>query len=127
MQNRFPDDDDEEFFEDWYSGDPALTVVEEDSVSAAIAEAVAKFPAADDVFQAAAWVIARAPDKGALLKSSESEYRLLKLLPNSIVKSPGVLVRHRVEKNQVVVDWIKFLPFNERDAVSPKAYDYKGK
>lgn len=112
-------------FRDYVSADRALTVREEDSVTEAVSDAVTKYPAAEDIFRSAVWVIARSPRSGTVLGGSNPERRLLKLLPNSIAKTPGLKVRYYLESHLAVVDWVKFSPYDDSQAVAPAAYVYK--
>lgn len=120
------DGDDRTFeFRDHLSEDRALSVAEEPEVSAAIENAVAEYQAAEDVFNAAVWVIARAPELGTQIDAGNPGRRVLKLAPNAVAKSPGILVRYFRDGHDLVVDWVKFLPFDEKTAVTPDAYVFR--
>lgn len=100
-----------------------LTVIEEDSVREAVDQAMAWNPFANDMMEAAIWRIAKEPTCGTLLEPSTTPPRLLlHIPPNATAKTPALLVRYYVIGPEVVVDWVKFLPFDPGQAVSPKAF-----
>ena len=99
-----------------------LTVVEEGPVSETVDEAASKYKFADDVFQAAIWRIAREPGCGDILEGLNPERRILYLPPVTKAQSPGLIVRYYYDEERVMIDWVKFYPYKESDAVMPRAY-----
>jgi len=109
-----------------------FTVVEEEAVSDIVDAAVAQYPWADEVFQAAVWLIAKDRESGEPIPGTTPLRRLMYLRPNRLAKSPGVLVRYWVEdvtagaaEDRIVVDWVKFYDYDDDDAVTPAAYIHK--
>lgn len=123
------DEPEDEFhpFEDHYADQPAITIVSEDSVDQVLKEALKTIPAADDMFQAAAWVIARSPMVGKVMHGTKPERRVLKLLTVEQVKNPVLLLRYYLERHQAIVDRIEFLPYDKTNTVSPASYVYSRK
>lgn len=100
------------------------TVAQEDSVGEEVVNATRKYPRAEDVFDAAIWRISRDPRCGSVVGHGSPERRLVYFPPIKTVRSPGLLVRYYLEDNEgrVVIDWIKFFDYSEKDAVSPREY-----
>ena len=100
-----------------------LTVGEEHSVSEAAEQAMVWNPFAQDMMFAAVWRIAREPTCGTPLKlSTNPPRRLLHMMSNTVAKSPALLVRYYVLEHKAIVDWVKFLPYDADQAVSPEAF-----
>lgn len=100
-----------------------LTIREEVAVTEAVEQAMTWTPFADDMMEAAKWRIAREPECGTLLgEHGDGLRRLMHMPSNATAKSPAMLVRYYVVEHMAVVDWIKFIPFNPNEAVSPDAY-----
>ena len=100
-----------------------LTVFEEQAVSDAVDAAVAEYPFAEDVFDAAIWLLARNPDAGDVIDGTNPVQNLICIPSNRLAKSPTLLVRYfRKDEDSLMITWIKFLPFDESNAVTPDAY-----
>jgi hypothetical protein len=104
---------------------PLLTVREEESVSLAVEEAVAKFPFAEEAFFAAKWRIVHDLKCGDLIPGTNR--RVVFVVPNKLAKSPGLLVRYYEGKDAdgyplVVVDWIQYFEYDEGQASISDAF-----
>lgn len=101
----------------------ACIVREEASVSEAVDQAVAEHPLAEDMFESAKWRIAREPDCGTPVTDVPQSRFVVHILPNRDAETPGLLVRYyRESVDLVVVDWVRFYPYDDRLAVRPGAY-----
>jgi hypothetical protein len=113
------------------TADQLLSIIEEAIVTAAVEEAVARFPFAEEVFFAAKWRVARDFECGHLIAGSNPGKRLLYLPPNKIARSPGLLVRYFQGKDDfgypaIVVDWVQYLEYDEAKALAPRAFVANG-
>ena len=101
-----------------------ITVREELNVTEAVDSAVAKYPFAEDVFEAAKWRIARDPECGKPVSETDSQppRRVVHIRPVHQAASPGLLVRYYRLPDVMVIDWVHFYPFDSGAAVSPDAY-----
>ena len=86
-----------------------ITVREEHHVKDDVDSAVAKWPFAEDAFEAAKWRIARDPECGTPVSQTDAH-------------PPGILVRYYQLPTVVVIDWVRFYPFDDGAAVLPGAY-----
>ena len=111
--------------DDFLSSSAALTVIEEPAVEQAIDAAAEEYPHAFDMFQAAAWRIARQPECGIVIDEEEPFRRIVKLVPIQQSKNPVMLIRYYIDGEDVVVDWIKVSPYDDRQAISPPAFTFK--
>lgn len=101
----------------------ALTVIEEKIVTEAVKHATVHYPAAEEIFESVVWRIARQPDCGVLLEDASPFRRLVKTLSIRGANNPELLLRYYPEgEDALIVDWIKFSPYNEMNAVSPEAF-----
>lgn len=77
------------------------------------------------MYMAAEWRIARDPLCGYEL--SGTKFRLIKLVPIQMVQNPILKLRYYIdtENKQIVVDWIKFEPYDKNQEVSPAAFFFK--
>ncbi len=106
------------------AADKLLTYVSEDAVIAVIGNALKRYPAAEDIFDAAIWRICQ-EHCGAAINGTNPLRYVIELPPIREARSPGVLVRFYYEddgNHNFVVDWIKFSDYNEAEAISPPAY-----
>lgn len=108
----------------------AYTVIEEDSVREAVDAAVAKYPWADEVFEAAKFVISTNRFTGDEMPGTNPVRRLVYLRPNRLAKSPAILVRYYIceepeRDGYPVVDWVKFYDYDDEEAVTPAAYVHR--
>jgi len=110
---------------DYVNSSKALTVIEESEVSEILEESIQIYPHAGDMFQAALWRIAREPDCGALIEDKPPFRRLIKLVSVKQSKNPVLLIRYHFDDKEAVVDWVKFLPYDDKQAVNPPAYIFK--
>jgi len=100
-----------------------LTIREEDSVRDAVEQAMTWNRFADDMMEAAKWRIAREPKCGRPLEPRTDQLRRLLLMQSNVtIESPRLLVRYYVIEHMAVIDWIRFLPFQPDQAVSPDAF-----
>ena len=101
-----------------------VTVREEHHVTEDVNSAVAEYPFAEDVFDAAKWRIARDPECGALVSGTDAHppRRVVHILPVHQTSSPGLLVRYYRLPTMAVIDWVHFYPFDDGTAVLPDAY-----
>ena len=100
-----------------------LTVREEHRVSDDVDSAVAKYPFAEEVFEAAKWRIARDPECGTPVSRTDAHppRRVIHIRPLHKALSPGLLVRYYLS-DVVVIDWVHFYPFDDNAAVLPDAF-----
>ena len=104
----------------------ALQVIEEESVRVAVNLACQKYPQAEDMFNAATWRLARDRECGLQIEDKEPYRRIIKVNPIKGAKSPSLLVRYYIlDEDSLIVDWVKFYPFDETKAVDPLAYVFK--
>ena len=104
----------------------AFTIIEEDSVVDEVERAVSEFPSANDIFDAAKWRIARDPNSGKPIPGTNPEKKVITLPSFRIVKSPKLVVRYFFENEyEICIDWVKFYPYDDSEAVSPPAYVYR--
>jgi len=76
---------------------------------------VAKYPFAEDVYEAVKFRIAREPGVGTVMPGTTPRRQLVWVMSNPIAKSPGLLVRYYQKKEktcEITIDWIKFFPFD---------------
>jgi hypothetical protein len=103
----------------------ALTIFEEFSASEEIDIAIKQYPHAHDMIEAAKWRIARQPDCGIEIGNEEPFHRILKLPPLKNSQNPTLIVRFYVNEHEAIIDWAKFYPYEESQAISPAAFIYK--
>lgn len=99
-----------------------LTVRDEPAVTETLEAAIAEFAMAEDIYEAAKDFVSRKPDVGEAVPNTDPVRRVVFLPPVRLGQRPGLLVRFRVEPNLVVVEWIRFYPYDEATAVMPDAY-----
>ena len=101
-----------------------ITVREEHHVKDDVDSAVAKWPFAEDAFEAAKWRIARDPECGTPVSQTDAQppRRVVHIPPVRQAASPGILVRYYQLPTVVVIDWVRFYPFDDGAAVLPGAY-----
>ena len=101
----------------------ACTVREELLVSREVDRAISMHPLVENIFEAAKWRIAREPNCGTPMEDVGEDRRVLNLPPNRVAKTPGLLVRYFQESQDIVViDWVRFYPYDDSIAVYPSAY-----
>jgi hypothetical protein len=103
---------------------PFLGYSVDDSVFHTVGEALKKYPAAANIFEAAIWRIVQG-HCGAEIKGSNPLRFVLELPPITEARSPGFLIRFYYKKGEIcefVVDWVHYVEFDPRLAVSPAAY-----
>lgn len=121
------DDDDFVYFQDFFNAAKAGGFYETESVAEVVRAELKNHPAAERIWLAATWLITHSPEIGKELPNTAPARRLLKLMPNEIAKTPGLLVRYYMDGNRVAIDWVKFFPYDKAKSVSPAAYVYSKK
>ena len=101
-----------------------VTVREEHHVTEDVNSAVAEYPFAEDVFDAAKWRIARDPECGTLVSGTDAHppRRVVHILPVHQTSSPGLLVRYYRLPTMAVIDWVHFYPFDDGNCCSPQRH-----
>lgn len=107
-----------------------FTVVEDDSVGQALADASAVsgnsgYERLERVFDALVWRLAREPKCGtASVDTSGTEYRYVKARPVSGAKNPTILVRYIVDEQSesIFIDRIKVYPYDASEAASLREF-----
>ena len=99
-----------------------VTVREEHHVTEDVNSAVAEYPFAEDVFDAAKWRIARDPECGALVSGTDAHppRRVVHILPVHQTSSPGLLVRYYRLPTIAVIRLGAFLPVRRWNCCSPR-------
>ena len=101
----------------------ACTIREELTVTETVERATKEHPLAENIFDSAIWRIAREPDCGTPMAGIDESRRVLKLLPNRLGKTPGLLLRYRrVSQDLVSIEWVRYYPYDDTIAVVPAAY-----
>jgi len=106
-----------------------FTIIEESAVTATIAQESKADPRVDDVFEALKWRVSRQPEIGNLVQHGGTDYRLIFFNPVKGAKNPFVLARYLIDavKEEILIDWVKVYPYDDKLGYSNPAFDINGK
>lgn len=86
-----------------------------------VERAMRLYPLAEDAFKAAKWRIAREPNCGMPVEEVNGR-RAIYLHSNRVAKTPSVLVEYSQQGNNLVINGIRYFPYDSSQAVCPTAY-----
>jgi hypothetical protein len=99
-------------------------IVEDPSVSIALADAIALDARVEDVYNALTWRLARSPKDGDVVEHDGATQRLAISRPIKEAGNPVVCVRYTLNEGigQIVIHWAKVYPYDESTAYSPDEF-----